>query len=73
MVICNLNFGAGKTFLRKKFKIIFQRILMLRKYFWIFVKTEKVLEKNLACKSVFKIQKCSGENSKGREKQNGVK
>ena len=35
---------------------------MLRKYFWIFVKTEKVLEKILACIGVLKIQICSGEN-----------
>jgi len=45
-------------------KIIFQRILMLRKYFWIFVKAKKVLEKIPACKSVLKIQICSGGNRK---------
>jgi len=42
---------------------------MLRKYFWIFVKTEKVLEKILACNGVLKIQICSGKNFKSREKQ----
>ena len=42
---------------------------MLRKYFWIFVKIEKVLEKILACKGVLKIQICSGKNFKSREKQ----
>ena len=43
---------------------------MLRKYFWIFVKTEKVLEKILACNGVLKIQICNGKNFKSREKQN---
>ena len=42
---------------------------MLRKYFWIFVKIEKVLEKILACNGVLKIQICSGKNFKSREKQ----
>ena len=42
---------------------------MLRKYFWIFVKTEKVLEKILACNGVLKIQICNGKNFKSREKQ----
>ena len=42
---------------------------MLRKYFWIFVKIEKVLEKILACKGVLKTQICSGKNFKSREKQ----
>ena len=42
---------------------------MLRKYFWIFVKTEMVLEKILACNGVLKIQICSGKKFKSREKQ----
>ena len=42
---------------------------MLRKYFWIFVKIEKVREKILACNGVLKIQICSGKNFKSREKQ----
>ena len=42
---------------------------MLTKYFWIFMKTEKVLEKFLACKGVLRIQICSGKNFKSREKQ----
>ena len=37
---------------------------MLRKYFWIFVKAKKVLEKILARMSVLKIQICSGGNQK---------
>jgi len=49
------------------FKIIPQKILMLRKYFWIFMKTEKVLEKILACMSVLKIQACSGKKSKSKK------
>jgi len=55
------------------FKIIPQKILMLRKYFWIFMKTEKVLEKILACMSVLKIQACSGKKSKSKKKQIGGK
>ena len=42
---------------------------MLRKYFWIFVKTKKVLEKILACKGVLKIKICSGKNFKSQEKK----
>ena len=42
---------------------------MLRKYFCIFVKTKKVLEKILASNGVLKIQICSGKNFKSREKQ----
>ena len=42
---------------------------MLRKYFWIFVKIEKVLEKILACNGVLKIQIYSGKNFKSQEKQ----
>ena len=42
---------------------------MLRKYFWIFIKIEKVLEKILACNGVLKIQTCSGKNFKSQEKK----
>ena len=51
----------------------FSKNFNAQKYFLIFVKIEKVLEKFLACKSVLKIQICSGENQKSREKQNGGK
>ena len=49
---------------------------MLRNiFFWVFVKNKKkVLEKFLACKSVLKIQICSGKNQKSREnKMVGIK
>ena len=46
------------------FKFIFSKDFNARKYFWIFLKTEKVLEKFLACMSVLKIQICSGKNRK---------
>ena len=42
---------------------------MLRKYFWIFIKIEKVLETILACNGVLKIQIYSGKNFKSQEKQ----
>jgi hypothetical protein len=35
------------------FKIIFQRILMLRKYFWIFVKIEKGARKDSSMQGNF--------------------
>ena len=46
---------------------------MLRNIFGFLWKIENVLEKFLACKGVLKIQICSGENKKSREKQNGGK
>ena len=64
---CRQNFSS------KEVQNYFSKDFDAQKIFLDFCKTEKVLEKNLACKSVFKIQKCCGENSKGREKQNGVK
>ena len=70
--MCFLKFGAGQTLLRKDVQIYFPKKFDARKYFFeFFVKIEKVLEKFLACKSVLKIQICSGENQKSREKQNG--
>ena len=57
------------------FKIIFfifSKDFNARKYFWIFVKIEKVLEKFLACMSVLKIQICSGQNQKTIEKSKMV-
>jgi len=72
-VICILSFGAGQTFLRKDVQIYFSKDFNARKYFWIFVKIEKVLEKFLACMSVLKIQICSGKNKKSQEKQNDGK
>ena len=42
---------------------------MLRRYFWIFIKIEKVLEKILACNGVLKIQICSGKIFKSQEKK----
>ena len=42
---------------------------MLRKYFWIFIKIEKVLETILACNGVLKIQIYSGKKFKSQEKQ----
>ena len=51
MVINFEHLGARPNFASKDFQInIFQRISMLIKYFWIFVKTEKVLERILACR-----------------------
>jgi len=49
----------AKLFFEKMFKFIFSKDFNARKYFWIFLKTEKVLEKFLACMSVLKIQICS--------------
>ena len=70
MVINFEHLGARPNFASKDFQInIFQKISMLRKYFWIFVKTKKVLEKILACNGVLKIQICSGKIFKSREKQ----
>ena len=74
MVINFEHLGARPNFASKDFQInIFQRISMLTKYFWIFMKTEKVLEKILACMSVLKIQACSGKKSKSKKKQIGGK
>ena len=44
--------------------MIFSKDFHGRKYFWIFVKERKVLEKFLACMSVLKIQICSGKIEK---------
>ena len=41
---------------------------MLRRYFWIFIKIEKLLEKILECNGVLKFQICSGKNFKSQEK-----
>ena len=75
MVINFEHLGARPNFASKDFQInIFQRISMLTKYFWIFMKTEKVLEKFLACKGVLKIQTCSEKKLKKIEKsKNGGK
>ena len=71
--MCFLKFGAGQTLLRKDVQIYFPKKFDARKYFFeFFVKIEKVLEKFLACKSVLKIQICSGKNQKSREKQKMV-
>ena len=64
MVINFLNFGAGQTLLRKDIQIYFLRDFHAQKYFWIFVKNRKVLEKFLACNDVLKIQICSGKIEK---------
>ena len=64
---CRPNFAS------KDVKNYFSKDFNARKYFWIFVKIEKVLEKFLACMSVLKIQICSGKNQKSRQKNNGGK
>jgi len=56
--------------LRKDVQIYFSGDFHARKYFWIFVKNRKVLEKFLACNDVLKIQICSWKNQKSQEKQN---
>ena len=49
--------GARPNFASKDVQSYFSKDFHARKYFfWIFVKTEKVLEKFLACMSVLKIQ-----------------
>ena len=72
-VICFLNFGAGQTLLQNDVQIYFPKDFNAPKYFWIFVKTKKVLEKFLACMSVLKIQIWSRKNWKSQGKHNGGK
>ena len=53
---------ARSNFASKDVQNYFSKDFNAQKYFWIFVKIEKVLEKFLACMSVLKIQICSGKN-----------
>ena len=72
--LCFENLSARPNFISKDVQNYFSRDFHARKYFWIFVKTEKVLEKFLACKGVLKIQTCSEKKLKKIEKsKNGGK
>ena len=62
------NLSARLSFVSKDVQNYFSKDFNAWKYFWIFVKTKKVLEKFLACMSVLKFQICSGKNQKSREK-----
>ena len=64
MAICFENFGAWLNFASKDTQIYFSKDFHARKYFWVFVKERKVLEKFLACNDVLKIQICSGKIEK---------
>ena len=59
--------GARPNFASKDVQNYFSKNFHARKYFWIFVKNRKVLEKFLACNDVLKIQICSGKNRKNRD------
>ena len=61
--------GARSNFASKDVQNYFSKDFHARKYFLIFVKNKKVLEKSLACMSVLRIQICSEKNQKSREKQ----
>ena len=56
--------GARPNFASKDVQNYFSKNFNARKYFWIFVRVRKVLEKFLACMSVLKIEICSGKNQK---------
>ena len=60
----------GQTLPRKIFKSIFlQRISILRKYFWIFLKNRKCARKDSSMQWCFENSKMQWKNFKSQEKQ----
>jgi hypothetical protein len=53
MALCLKTWVPGQNLSRKMFKFIFQRILMLKKYFWIFIKIEKGARKDSSMQGCF--------------------